>query len=143
MAQDKARTPDPYLAVRAFHERFGVAVAAQPQLPDERTRALRVRLLREEVEEVAQALGGASLADIAQELADLLYVTYGTAVSLGIDIRPVFAAVHAANMAKVGGGTRPDGKVLKPPGWRPPDIESVIEAQVLGAGAGTPSPTPP
>ena len=50
-------------------------------------------------------------------------------MSLDIDVRPVFEAVHAANMAKVGGGVREDGKVLKPPGWQPPDVEAIIEAQ--------------
>ena len=132
MSPPQSEPLDPYLAVRAFHERFGVAVADRPRLPDEGVRELRIRLLREEAEEAAAALAGVSLADIAQELADLLYVTYGTAVSLGIDIRPVFAAVHAANMAKVGGGTRADGKVLKPPGWRPPDVRAVLAAQMAG-----------
>lgn len=124
---------DPYLAVRAFHERFGVAQADRPRLQTPAVHALRARLLREEVEEVAAALAGTSLAEIAHELADLLYVTYGTAISLGIDIRPVFEAIHVANMAKVGGGMRADGKVLKPPGWRPADVDALLEAQ--GAGS--------
>ena len=127
---------DPYEMVRAFHERFDVAIAPRPARQDAETHALRSRLIREEADEALAALATGDIAEIAQELADLLYVTYGTAVSLGIDIRPVFAAVHAANMAKVGGVKRADGKVLKPPGWRPPDIRAILEAQ---GGAGDPS----
>lgn len=132
MAETLASTFDPYLAVREFHARFGVAMADRPRLQAPEVHALRTRLLREEVEEVAAALEGGDLPAIAAELADLLYVAYGTAVSLGIDIRPVFRAVHEANMAKVGGGKRADGKVLKPPGWRPPDVAALIEAQAGG-----------
>ncbi len=120
---------DPFLAVRAFHERFDVAIGDRPARQSRAVHELRARLIREEAEEVVTALESGSVAEIASELADLLYVTYGTAVSLGIDIRPVFDAVHRANMAKVGGGRRADGKVLKPPGWRPADIASVIAAQ--------------
>jgi len=120
---------DPYLAVRAFHEAFGVAAADRPTVPTEAVRALRARLLREELDETLEALEGDDLARIASELSDLIYVAYGTAVSLGIDIRPVFEAVHAANMRKQGGGTRADGKVLKPPGWQPADVAAILNAQ--------------
>lgn len=96
---------------------------------DVSTHTLRGRLIEEEASEVLQALEERNLAHIARELADLLYVTYGTAVSLGIDIRPVFEAVHRANMAKVGGAVREDGKILKPPGWQPPNVEAIIAAQ--------------
>lgn len=128
--QDAGSAPfDPFLAVCAFHERFDVARAQRPERQSAEVHDLRARLLREEVEEVAQALAHGTLAEIAGELADLLYVAYGTAVSLGIDIRPVFEAVHLANMAKIGGAKRDDGKVLKPPGWKPADIAAVIALQ--------------
>jgi predicted HAD superfamily Cof-like phosphohydrolase len=60
-------------------------------------------------------------------LCDLLYVTYGMAVEMGIDLEPFFAEVHAANMRKVGGPVREDGKREKPPGWRSPDLAAVFE----------------
>lgn len=69
----------------------------------------------------------ANLIDAIDGICDLLYVTLGAAVRLGIDIEPFFAEVQQANMAKVGGDTRPDGKILKPEGWQPPDIEGVLE----------------
>lgn len=126
-------TFDPYGAVKAFHEKFDLARSDRPTFQGVSAHTLRACLIEEETSEVLQALKGRDLAHIARELADLLYTTYGTAVSLGIDIRPVFEAVDASNMAKVGGAVRADGKVLKPPGWEPPDIEAIIAAQQPGA----------
>ena len=65
---------------------------------------------------------------------DLLYVTYGAILACGIDPDPVFAEVHRANLSKAGGPTREDGKVLKPPGWQPADVRSVIEKLVEETG---------
>lgn len=61
-------------------------------------------------------------------LCDLLYVTFGGAVNMGpvFDIEPHFDAVHAANMTKLTGPKREDGKQLKPEGWQPPDHESLF-----------------
>jgi predicted HAD superfamily Cof-like phosphohydrolase len=89
--------------------------------------------MREEFEEVRAAMEEGSLAHIAQELADLLYTVYGTAVAYGIDLEPVYREVHNANMRKEGGGTANDGKILKPATWTPPDIETIIQAQVIAA----------
>lgn len=66
---------------------------------------------------------------IAHELCDLKYVLDGTAVEMGLDLEPLFNEVHRANMAKIGGGTREDGKTLKPVSWTPPRIEELIEEQ--------------
>lgn len=59
-------------------------------------------------------------------LCDLLVVTYGMAVEMGVDLEPFFDEVHRTNMAKVGGPTREDGKRLRPPGWVPPDIAGIF-----------------
>jgi hypothetical protein len=66
---------------------------------------------------------------VADGIVDAIYVLIGAAITYGIDIRPVWQAVHAANMAKEGGATREDGKVQKPPGWQPPDIAGILAAQ--------------
>lgn len=84
---------------------------------------LRASLILEEVNELDNAVCTYDLVETADALADLLYVTYGYAITLGIDIDAVFAAVHTSNMAKAPGGVvirREDGKVLKPEGWEPP-----------------------
>ncbi|MEC4681184.1 MAG: hypothetical protein VST67_10880, partial [Nitrospirota bacterium] len=72
---------------------------------------------------------------MAKELADLLYVVYGTAVSLGIDLEPVFKEVHRSNMSKVGGYKREDGKWVKPPTYSPASLEDILETQSLSKEA--------
>jgi len=58
-----------------------------------------------------------------------LYVVYGTAVSYGIDMKPVFQEVHRSNLSKVGGYKRADGKWMKPPTYSPAKLEQILEAQ--------------
>lgn len=60
---------------------------------------------------------------------DMEYVILGTHNELGIDSNPLWAEVQAANMRKTGGATREDGKIMKPEGWRPPDVTGALRAQ--------------
>lgn len=115
--------------VLEFHKQFDIHVATKPTIPDEKTEGLRVRLIQEEFDELKDALHTKDLAGIAKELADLLYVVYGTAVSYGIDIEPVFREVQRSNMSKIGGYKREDGKWVKPPTYSPADIGPILEAQ--------------
>ncbi|MCB9710942.1 MAG: MazG nucleotide pyrophosphohydrolase domain-containing protein [Nitrospirales bacterium] len=115
--------------VQEFHQEFDIHVAQGPSLPNEPTRTLRVRLIQEEFEELQEAMQDKELPDIAKELADLLYVVYGTAVSLGIDMEPVFKEVHRSNMSKVGGYKREDGKWVKPPTYSPASLDEIIKNQ--------------
>lgn len=120
---------DPHQAVLDFHQKFNAVVGSQPAFPDSDTKSLRISLMEEELEELKRAVAGDSLVEVADAIADLLYVTYGTAIAFGIDIRPVFQEVHRANMTKDGGGLRDDGKILKPEHWEPPRIAEVLEEQ--------------
>ncbi|MEK7294652.1 MAG: nucleoside triphosphate pyrophosphohydrolase family protein [Nitrospirota bacterium] len=115
--------------VAEFHETFDIAVETVPRVPDEATRSLRVRLIQEEFDELQEALGRRDAAAVAKELADLLYVVYGTAVSCGIDMEPVFREVHRSNMSKIGGHKRADGKWVKPPTYSPARIEPILTSQ--------------
>ena len=115
--------------VQEFHEQFDIHVSPTPSIPDEPTQTLRKRLIQEEFEELQEALQEKDLPSIAKELADLLYVVYGTAVSLGIDMEPVFQEVHRSNMSKVGGYKREDGKWVKPPTYSPAKIEPLLNKQ--------------
>jgi len=115
--------------VAEFHETFDIAVETVPLVPDEATRSLRVRLIQEEFDELQEALGQRDAAAVAKELAYLLYVVYGTAVSCGIDMEPVFREVHRSNMSKIGGHKRADGKWVKPPTYSPARIEPILIAQ--------------
>ena len=122
-------TEAPQDMVWDFHRAFGLPARTRPTAVRDRDLAeLRVRLQREETEELAEALGVQDLVAIADALADILYVAYGTAVTYGIDLDAVVAEVHRSNMSKLGPDGQPmlrsDGKVLKPSTYRPPDIQS-------------------
>lgn len=127
----------PWRMVREFHEVFGLAHPDRPAPVPAELAAVRQRLLDEEVGEVAEASAAAQrdpsprrLAELARELADVVYVVYGTAISHGIDLDAVIAEVHRANMSKLGDDGRPvvrDGKVQKGPHFRPPDLAALFE----------------
>lgn len=112
--------------VRQFHERFGCVIGDTPGLRDT---GLRTDLIWEEVKETFDGVEDKSLPDAVDGLVDLIYVCLGAAVAWGVDLAPMFEAVHEANMAKVGGGTRSDGKIQKPPGWVAPNIEGELMKQ--------------
>ena len=120
---------DEQAMVEAFHRKFEILIQEAPADLNEETKKLRVRLIQEEFDELKEAMASGNLAAVAKEMADLLYVTYGTAVSYGIDMEPVFQEVHRSNLSKVGGYKRADGKWIKPPTYSPADIESIVEAQ--------------
>jgi predicted HAD superfamily Cof-like phosphohydrolase len=123
--------------VAEFHRRFGIAIGTIPVAPDEATRSLRVNLIKEEFDELQEALAQQDLSAIAKELADLLYVVYGTAVSCGIDLEPVFQEVHRSNLSKVGGSRREDGKWIKPPTYSPACVQPILAAQREAANDAT------
>lgn len=120
---------NPQSMVERFHRLFDIVAQQTPGLVDEPTRVLRERLIQEEFEELKEAMGQQDLAAIAKELADPLYVVYGTAVSYGIDMGPVFTEVHRSNMSKVGGYKREDGKWVKPPTYSAADIAPILAEQ--------------
>lgn len=118
--------------VEEFHRKFDILVQASPTEASEDTKRLRIRLIQEEFDELKESMAEGNLAALAKEMADLLYVVYGTAVSYGIDMEPVFREVHRSNLSKVGGYKREDGKWVKPPTYSPASIEPIIDAQVDG-----------
>lgn len=129
--------------VAAFHAACDVPALTAPAIPSYDRIELRARLIREEVRETLLAMEHAgNLPEIADGLADIIYVAIGTALEFGIPLHRVWAAVHAANMAKVDPATgrvrkRADGKVLKPEGWTPPDIAAAIAPEGMTSPAGS------
>ena len=101
-----------------------------PALPDTATRDLRKKLLAEEYTEYTTAEAEDDIVEIADALADLIYIACGTAVAYGIPLDRVFAEVHRSNMSKLGENGRPiyrdDGKVLKGPTYSPPNIKTIL-----------------
>jgi phosphoribosyl-ATP pyrophosphohydrolase len=118
-----------YTDVKEFHQAFGQRVGEKPELPDRKERTLREKLLEEEFNEYMRAELNDDLVEIADALADIIYIACGTAVSYGIPLDRVFTEVHRSNMAKLVDGKilrRSDGKIQKPEGWTPPDIETIL-----------------
>ena len=120
--------------VKAFHGMFDIVIQEAPAPIDDRTHALRIRLIHEEFEELKEAMAKNDLAGIAKEMADLLYVVYGTAVSYGIDMDPVFREVHRSNMSQGGGAPREDGTGVKPATYSPAAIEPILAKQAAPSG---------
>ena len=115
--------------VTAFHQAFDIVIGTLPAVPDAATCALRMSLIQEEITELREALSQRDIEAVAKELADLLYVVYGTAVSCGIDMAPIFREVHRSNMSKMGGHKRADGKWIKPLDYSPARLQPILAAQ--------------
>ncbi len=122
---------DVAMSVAAFHAAFGLPRQNVPtrDVPTDLA-ALRVRLLAEETREFADAVEAGDLTALADALADVVYVAYGSAVTYGIDLDAVLAEVHRSNMSKLDVDGRPllreDGKVLKSSRYTPPDVAAVL-----------------
>lgn len=127
--------------VLEFHRAGGHVVNTKPTIVDEKTYTLRRRLITEESEELFDAMYQGNMVEIADALADLLYVVYGTAISYGIDMEPISAEVHRSNMTKFGkvgeyqatcdetGKSLKDagGKTLKPSTYESPCLGPILE----------------
>ena len=134
--------------VREFHEKFHVPMNDEPTLPvgkfitpemvypdgaeKPRTeRQLRINLLVEEVEELFAAEKNNDLEEIADALADIIYIVLGTALAYGIPIHSVFEEVHRSNMSKDGRPESPTvNKITKGPSYVPPDIARAMNEDV-------------
>ena len=101
-----------------------------PHLPGSRYQKLRRNLIKEEISETLNAIRENNLVGLADGIVDSIVVLLGTAVTYGIDIRPIWDIVHASNMAKKDGKLRFDGKMMKPEGWEPPKVNVEISNQV-------------
>ncbi|MEV7321359.1 MazG nucleotide pyrophosphohydrolase domain-containing protein [Streptomyces sp. NPDC093970] len=125
--------PSPARLVREFHHAFGLDARTTPTEVSPELAAHRGELLAEEAAEVAEVAVTGPLDRLAHELADLVYVAYGTALVHGIDLDAVIAEIHRSNMTKLGPGgqvaRREDGKVLKGEHYRAPDVSAELRRQ--------------
>ena len=117
--------------VRTFMETFGQIVVTKPQFPDNKTMQLRYDLIKEELDELKQAMKDKNLKEIADALTDILYVTYGAGFAYGIDLDKCFKEVQRANMSKLGADGKPiyneKGKVMKGPIYSEPNLKQFVE----------------
>ena len=117
--------------VKTFMETFGQMVRTKPQFPDEKTMQLRYDLIKEELNELEQAMKEKNLKEVADALSDILYVTYGAGCAYGIDLDKCFKEVQRANMSKLGEDGKPiyndKGKVMKGPNYSEPNLKQFVE----------------
>ena len=117
--------------VKTFMATFGQMIRAKPQFPDEKTMQLRYDLIKEELNELELAMKTKNLKEVADALADILYVTYGAGYAYGIDLDKCFKEVQRANMSKLGTDGKPiyndKGKVMKGPNYSEPNLKQFVE----------------
>jgi predicted HAD superfamily Cof-like phosphohydrolase len=116
--------------VRLFMQTYGQEVKNKAEFSNENTNKLRIDLIKEELEELQQAMKDKNLLEVADALTDILYVTYGAGHAFGIDLDKCFEEVQNSNMSKLGSDGRPiyneSGKVMKGPNYFKPDLSKFI-----------------
>lgn len=114
--------------VAEFMTAFGQTVETRPTWTS--VSELRYDLIDEELKELRQAIDERNIVEVADALTDLLYVVYGAGHSFGLDLDKCFEEVHSSNMTKLGPDGKPiyreDGKVMKGPGYRAPDLKTTL-----------------
>lgn len=113
--------------VTEFHKTFDIPTAEIPKMLDDAAKNRRVNLIIEETDEFIDALDKEDIIETIDALVDLLYVTYGAAVELGVDLEPFWNEVQRSNMTKIGGYKNEYGKWIKPDNYSPADIKGVFK----------------
>ena len=116
--------------VGIFMKTFGQEVKNEPLLSTDKINKLRIDLIKEELEELKEAMDNNDLLEVADALTDILYVTYGAGHAFGIDLDKCFDEVQNSNMSKLGENGEPiyneSGKVMKGPNYFKPDLTKFI-----------------
>ncbi len=116
--------------VKQFMQTFGQEVKTKASFSDEKTNQLRLDLIKEELEELKNAMESKDLLEVADALTDILYVTYGAGHAFGINLDKCFDEVQNSNMSKLGNDGKPiyneSGKVMKGPGYFKPDLSKFL-----------------
>jgi len=112
-------------------ETFGQEVNEKNVFPDEKIIQLRYELIKEELEELKQAIKDKDMKEIADALTDILYVTYGAGHAFGINLDVCFDEVQKSNMSKLGLDGKPiyneNGKVMKGPNYFKPNLNKFLK----------------
>jgi predicted HAD superfamily Cof-like phosphohydrolase len=116
--------------VKTFMETFGQEVKNKPSFSTDKINSLRYDLIKEELEELKEAMENKDLLEVADALTDILYVTYGAGHAFGIDLDKCFEEVQNSNMSKLGEDGKPIynefGKVMKGPKYFKPDLTKFV-----------------
>ena len=117
--------------VGTFMKTFGQEVKESPSFSTEKINDLRLSLIKEELNELIEAMNKRDLVEVADALTDILYVTYGAGHAFGINLDKCFAEVQNSNMSKLDNYGKPiyndNGKVMKGPNYFKPNLEKYIK----------------
>ena len=118
-------------SVRKFMEIFGQEIKEKAEFPNEKIISLRYDLIKEELDELKEAIESKDIKEIADAFTDILYVTYGAGHAFGINLDKCFKEVQSSNMSKLGTDGKPiyneKGKVMKGPNYFKPDLTKFVE----------------
>jgi len=116
--------------VGTFMKTFGQEVKTKPSFSSDKINKLRIDLIKEELDELQEAMKNNDLLEVADALTDILYVTYGAGHAFGIDLDMCFHEVQNSNMSKLGENGKPiyneSGKVMKGPNYFKPDLSKFV-----------------
>ena len=116
--------------VGTFMKTFGQEVKTKPSFSTDKINKLRIDLIKEELQELTDAMNNKDLLEVADALTDILYVTYGAGHAFGIDLDKCFEEVQNSNMSKLGENGEPiyneSGKVMKGPNYFKPDLSKFV-----------------
>ena len=116
--------------VKTFMKTFGQEVKEKSSFSSDKINELRYSLIREELDELKQAINNKDILEVADALTDILYVTYGAGHAFGINLDSCFDEVQNSNMSKLGKDGKPiyneAGKVMKGPNYFKPDLSKFI-----------------
>jgi predicted HAD superfamily Cof-like phosphohydrolase len=119
-----------FQSVKKFMQTFGQEVKSKSEFPEEKITQLRCELIKEELEELNQAIKDKDIKEVADALTDILYVTYGAGHAFGVDLDKCFNEVQQSNMSKIGSNGKPiyneSGKVMKGPDYFKPDLNKFL-----------------
>ena len=113
-----------------FMKTFGQDVKQSSSFSTDKINELRVSLIKEELDELIEAINKKDLIEVADALTDILYVTYGAGHAFGINLDKCFDEVQNSNMSKLDENDKPiyndSGKVMKGPNYFKPDLSKFI-----------------
>ena len=116
--------------VGTFMKTFGQEVKMKPSFGSDKINKLRIDLIKEELQELTDAMNNKDILEVADALTDILYVTYGAGHAFGIDLDKCFEEVQNSNMSKLGENGKPiyneSGKVMKGPNYFKPDLSKFV-----------------
>ena len=117
--------------VGTFMKTFGQEVKTEPSFSTDKINKLRIDLIKEELDELTDAMNKKDLLEVADALTDILYVTYGAGHAFGINLDQCFEEVQNSNMSKLDENGKPiyneSGKVMKGPKYFKPDLSKFVD----------------